>query len=39
MNASIQKKFEIDEDKYKLDHGIRPREVELPRFQDPSNEV
>lgn len=28
---------EISEDLYKIEHGIRPREVELPRFQDPIN--
>jgi len=31
---------EISEDKYKIDHGIRPKEIELPRnplqeFKDP----
>jgi hypothetical protein len=30
---------EIDEDKFKIEHGIRPKEVEIPIFQDANNEV
>jgi hypothetical protein len=25
---------EINEDKYKIDHGIRPKEIELPNLQE-----
>ena len=28
---------EIEEDKYKIDHGIRPKEIELPTFHDATN--
>jgi hypothetical protein len=28
---------EIDEDKFKIEHNIRPKEVEIPTFQEPHN--
>ena len=28
---------EIDEDKYKLDHNFRPKEIELPQFENFQN--
>lgn len=33
---------EIDEEKFKIDHGIRPKEIELPtmeNFQNPINDT
>ena len=28
---------EIDEDKFKIEHNIRPKEVEIPTFHEPQN--
>jgi hypothetical protein len=28
---------ELVEDKYKIDHGIRQKEIELPMFKEPEN--
>ena len=30
-------KAELNEDKYKIDHGMRPKEIELPTFKEPEN--
>ena len=29
---------EIDDEKFKIDHGIRPKEIELPTFHDAHND-
>jgi len=28
---------EIEEDKFKIEHNIRPKEIEIPTFQEPHN--